>query len=295
MLEIRSIRKTYGAAVAVDGLDLSIRAGETFGLLGPNGAGKSKTIRCTLGIDEPDSGSVVLAGRGSPREPELRALVGYAPQEIALYSELTARENLRFFARMQGLGGARLRGRVEHALEFADLANRADDRVGTFSGGMKRRLNLGCAIVHEPAILLLDEPTVGVDPQSRNHLLTWIKALGRAGTTVLYTTHYIEEAERLCERVAIVDHGRVLACDRIDALLAAHGGRSTCEALVDGPVPAGFPGAVVDGVLRFEADDAGSALARLRDASIGFRSVQIRRPDLESVFLELTGRRLRDA
>lgn len=297
MLTCRGLQKRFGDLLAVDGLDLAIAPGETFGLLGPNGAGKSTTIRMALGVIAPDAGSVEITGRGAPTDPEVRRCLGYAPQELAIYDELTPIENLRFFAELQGLRGARLKERIDWALEFVALTDRRKDRVAGFSGGMKRRLNLACAAVHDPDLLLLDEPTVGVDPQSRNHLFQTVELLAKAGKTIVYTTHYMEEAQRLCSRVAIVDKGRVLACDRTEALIAAHGGRSVVEAELDGaPDPAtNALGTVRDGILRFEAADAGEAVTRLRDAKVNYRALHVRRPDLESVFLELTGRRLRDA
>jgi ABC-2 type transport system ATP-binding protein len=297
MLSIRSLRKSYGGRLAVDGLDLEIAPGETFGLLGPNGAGKSTTIRCALGLTRPDGGEVSLRGLGDPREPRVRARIGYAPQELAVYDEMSGIENLRFFGRLHGLRGARLAERIDWALDFAALADRARDRVAGYSGGMKRRLNLACAAVHDPELLLLDEPTVGVDPQSRNHLFETVEQLAAAGKTVLYTTHYMEEAQRLCDRVAVIDHGRVLACDRVDTLLERHGGRSTVEAELEEPPadPGRLPGRDQDRTLRFEADDARDALATLQRAGVAYRTLHVRRPDLESVFLELTGRSLRDA
>ncbi len=297
MLTLRSLAKRYGKVVAIDDLDLEVEDGETFGLLGPNGAGKSTTIRCALGVTTPDAGMIDIAGRGAPTDPAVRARIGYAPQELAIYDEMTASENLRFFARLQGLRGARLRERVAWALAFAALDDRKHDRVAGYSGGMKRRLNLACAVVHDPDLLLLDEPTVGVDPQSRNHLFDTVERLAGEGKTIVYTTHYMEEAQRLCDRVAIIDHGRVLACDGVDALIAAHGGRAVVEAELDGEPEdaARLPGPVRDGVLRFESRDAADALDRLRAAGVPFRTLHVKQPDLESVFLDLTGRSLRDA
>ncbi|MFO1054576.1 MAG: ABC transporter ATP-binding protein [Planctomycetota bacterium] len=297
MLVLRGIRKSFGSLVAVDSLDLDVERGEALGLLGPNGAGKSTTIRIALGALAPDSGSVELQGIGSPTDPAVRRHLGYAPQDLAVYEELTADENLSFFGRLQGLRGGRLREAVERALELAGLVDRRADRVGTFSGGMKRRLNIACATVHGPSLLLLDEPTVGVDPQSRNHIFESIEALKREGRTIVYTTHYMEEAERLCDRVAIVDHGRVLACDRVEALLSAHGARPSVEVeLHESPTPGmRLPGEYVDGLLRFSVDEPEEALADLRSQGIRWRALRVQRADLESVFLELTGRSLRDA
>ncbi len=297
MLTCRALHKRYGDLVAVAGLDLRVERGETFGLLGPNGAGKSTTIRLALGVLAPDSGDVEIAGLGPPTDPEVRRHVGYAPQELALYEELTATENLRFFGKLQGLTGARLRERIGWALAFAALEDRRKARVSTFSGGMKRRLNLACAAIHDPQLLLLDEPTVGVDPQSRNHLFATVEQLAAAGKTIVYTTHYMEEAERLCRRVAIIDQGKVLAEGTVAALIGTYGGHSLVEAELDDPSQpaAAALGAIGGGVLRLQVADAGEALDRLRAAGIDYRSLHVRRPDLEGVFLQLTGRRLRDA
>ncbi len=298
MLRCHQLTKRFADLVAVDGLDLTVEPGETFGLLGPNGAGKSTTIRMALGVTAPDAGTVEIVGHGAPTEPRTRRAIGYAPQELALYEELTARENLRFFGQLQGLTGSRLRERVTWGLEFAALQDRASDRVDTFSGGMKRRLNLACAALHDPELLLLDEPTVGVDPQSRNHLFDTVEQLAAAGKTIVYTTHYMAEAERLCRRVAIVDHGRVLACDTVSNLIAEHGGSAVVEAELTGEPSAAARelGAIDDhGTLRFETADASAAVDRLTRAGVEYRALHVRRPDLESVFLELTGRSLRDA
>ena len=297
MLSCRGLTKRFGDRIAVDHLDLEIRRGETFGLLGPNGAGKSTTIRMALGVVTPDHGTVEIGGRGAPSDPQVRRCLGYAPQELAIYEELTAAENLRFFAQLQGLTRKHLQERIDWALAFVALGDRQKERSAGFSGGMKRRLNLACAAVHDPELLLLDEPTVGVDPQSRNHLFETVEQLKAAGKTIVYTTHYMEEAQRLCDRVAIVDQGKVLACDTVAALLRAHGGRSVVEAELEGAPSAAAAalGTVRDGLLRFEADDAGDAVARLRAANITYVALHVRRPDLEAVFLNLTGRTLRDA
>ncbi|MBI5851793.1 MAG: ABC transporter ATP-binding protein [Planctomycetes bacterium] len=297
MLRLTGLRKTFGALVAVDGVDLEVAPGETLGLLGPNGAGKSTTIKLALGVLDPDAGSVELAGLGSPRDPDVRRRLGYAPQDLAIYEELSADENLRFFGRLQGLHGRDLSRAVDEALALAGLVDRRRDRTGTYSGGMKRRLNLACATLHAPALLLLDEPTAGVDPQSRNHLFESIEALAARGTTIVYTTHYMEEAERLCDRVAIVDHGRVLACDSVDSLLAAHGSQPVVEVELAElpPASAKLPGPIEDGRLRFGVDEPELALAELRAQGLRWRSLRVQRADLETVFLELTGRSLRDA
>ncbi len=222
MIEVQSLRKSYGSLVAVDGVSFRVDRGETFGLLGPNGAGKTTTILMMTGAIRPDAGSVVLNGSADPSQPEGRRQLGLAPQALALYDALSGAENLSFFARLYGLRGAELRERVARALDFVGLTPRKDDRVSAYSGGMQRRLNLAVALLHEPPVLFLDEPTAGVDPQSRNALFDNIEKMSADGRTILYTTHYMEEAERLCDRVAIMDHGRILDLDTVDELRRKH-------------------------------------------------------------------------
>ena len=230
-IEVQGLRKAYGALVAVDGISFQVERGECFGLLGPNGAGKSTTINCVVGALRSDAGTIRVDGESDPTRPAVRLKIGVAPQPIALYDELTAQENLEFFGKLYGLGGDRLKERVEMALEFSGLTSRRKDRVATYSGGMQRRLNLVCGILHDPPVILLDEPTVGVDPQSRNLIFENIEALKRLGRTIVYTTHYMEEAQRLCDRVAIVDQGKILALDTVEALLRRHGGHPDLEAV----------------------------------------------------------------
>ena len=222
MLTVTDIRKSFGSLRALDGVSLEVRRGEVLGLLGPNGAGKSTALAVCTGQVAADSGSVRIGDAGSPREPAARRLVGLAPQQIALYAELTARENLVFLARIHEVPEPSRR--ADALLDLVGLLPRARDRVGTFSGGMQRRLNLAAALVHDPPLLLLDEPTAGVDPQSRSAILEVVQGLAARGHAVLYTTHYMEEAQRICSRVAIVDHGRVLETGSVESLRAAHGG-----------------------------------------------------------------------
>ncbi len=222
MLTVTDIRKSFGSLRALDGVSLEVRRGEVLGLLGPNGAGKSTALAVCTGQVAPDSGSVSIGDAGSPRDPAARRLVGLAPQQIALYADLTARENLVFLARIHEVPEPSRR--ADALLDMVGLLPRARDRVGTFSGGMQRRLNLAAALVHEPPLLLLDEPTAGVDPQSRSAILDVVQGLAERGHAVLYTTHYMDEAQRICSRVAIVDHGRVLETGTVESLRAAHGG-----------------------------------------------------------------------
>ena len=256
MIEVRDLHKAYGATTAVAGVSFDVRSGETFGLLGPNGAGKTTTIGMLTGVLAPDGGSIHVNGQGSPAEPGTRSQLGVALQALSLYEELSAAENLMFFARLYKLTGVRLRERVEWALEFAGLADRRKDRVKTYSGGMKRRLNLAVALVHDPQVIFLDEPTAGVDPQSRNHIFERIELLRAEGRTVVYTTHYMEEAQRLWDRVAIMDHGKILDLDTVPALVDRYGGRSVVKAeLSRSPADQAVLPAPLDGLsLRFEPD-----------------------------------------
>lgn len=281
MIRFSGVRKTYGQTVAVDALDLEIRRGEVFGLLGPNGAGKSTTVGLAVGLLEPDRGTVEIEGVGPPTLVAARAKIGITPQALALYEEMTAEENLRFFGVLHGLERQALASRVAWALEFVGLTPRAKDRASTYSGGMKRRLNLAIGVINDPPLLLLDEPTVGVDPQSRNAIFDNILAMKREGRTILYTTHYMEEAEKLCDRVGIIDHGKLLALDTVPGLIAAHGGRSTLVFSENGAES------------RVETDDPVAELARLGDRARHGR-FRLEQPDLEAVFLRLTGRTLRD-
>ncbi len=296
MLRATDLVKTYGAIKAVRGVSFEVEAGESFALLGPNGAGKSTTLHMLVGALMPDGGRVRLDGDRDPADPETRRLIGIAPQDLAIYEELSAEENLAFFGRIYGLSGKHLTRRVEWGLELAGLQERRKDRAETFSGGMKRRLNLACAVLHEPRVLLCDEPTVGVDPQSRNHIFESIEALRAEGCTLLYTTHYMEEAERLCERVAIMDHGELLAIDSVDALIEEHGGAAIVEAELSEPPSAGveLPGTLEGTTLRVETDTPLAVVQRLGAEGIDIRRLRIDRPDLERVFLHLTGRSLRD-
>jgi ABC-2 type transport system ATP-binding protein len=281
MLTLSHVTKRYGSRTAVDDLSLTVRRGEVLGVLGPNGAGKSTTVALAVGLLEPDSGEVVMEGCGSPALPRVRAGIGVAPQALAVYDLLSGEENLSFFAEVYGLSGAALRRRVAECLAFVGLSDRARDRAGDYSGGMKRRLNLAAALVHEPELLLLDEPTVGVDPHSRNAIFDNIESLNRDGLTVIYTTHYLEEAERLCDRIAIIDAGRLLAIGTMEELLTAHGGAPTLV------VVAG------EREIRLQTSDPLAELNQLA-AVDEVRSFHVERPTLEHVFLHLTGRSLRD-
>src|SRR5262245_42464563 len=224
ILEVVNLHKRYGPTVALDGVGFQVEEGEIFGLLGPNGAGKTTLLSMISCLLAPTSGEVRILGRRVSRsDRELRRHVGIVPQDLAVYGQLTARENLAFFGELYGLTGAALRTNVDDVLQAIGLADRADDRADNFSGGMKRRLNLGAALVHRPELLLLDEPTVGVDPQSRAHIFEEVRRLNASGVTVVYTSHYMEEVQTLCPRVGILDHGQLIACDAVPRLLQEHG------------------------------------------------------------------------
>lgn len=272
-IEVRGLVRRFGERLALDGLDLELARGQALGLLGPNGAGKTTTIRVLSTLCAPSAGSVRVLGLDPQRQAsELRARIGVVPQELALYDSLRARENLEFFGRMHQLRGARLAERVEWALELSGLRERAQDLVRTFSGGMKRRLNLVAALLHEPELLFMDEPTVGVDPQSRNHVFEMVERLHAQGLTLVYTTHQLGEVERLCDRIVILDAGRAVAQGTLADL--QRGQRTPARAFA-----------------RVELDER--TRARLEGAGIGFR-VEEELPGLEAIFLALTGRALRD-
>lgn len=295
LIEASGLRKRFGEVEAVRGVDLRLNKAETFGLLGPNGAGKSTTIHMLVGALPPDAGQVTIDG-GDVRDTSVRRKIGIAPQELAIYNELSAQENLAFFARIYGLRGEQLAERVDWGLRFAGLTDRAKDRVGTYSGGMKRRLNLACAAVHRPSVLLCDEPTVGVDPQSRNHIFESIETLKDEGCTLLYTTHYMEEAERLCDRVAIMDHGEILAVGGVEDLVEEHGGLARVRAELSA-VPddiSTLPGPLNGSTFSVETQHPFDVIAKLGQLPITMTEMHLQQPDLERVFLQLTGRNLRD-
>jgi ABC-2 type transport system ATP-binding protein len=330
-LEVADLRKNYGALTALHGVSFTVHEGELFGLLGPNGAGKTTLLSIVSCLLDATAGEVLLQGRPVRRgDRGLKRAIGVVPQELAIYGDLTARENLRFFGELYGLGGAALRDRVRKVLAAVALEDKADDRVRSFSGGMKRRLNLGAALVHGPRLLLLDEPTVGVDPQSRNHIFEEVRRLNAAGVTVVYTSHYMEEVQALCTRVGIIDHGRLAACDTIPNLLRQLNGlirirvprvtpglRERLKELPDcflsdpdgwrleraaaAVTPAAPAGRLPDRegrTLELNCRDVNATLVRvvalLHDLKVELISLETEEPNLERVFLHLTGRELRD-
>ncbi|NLX24919.1 MAG: ABC transporter ATP-binding protein [Lentisphaerae bacterium] len=303
MISVRNVYKRYGRTVALDGLSFEVEEGTMFGLLGPNGAGKTTLISCLCGMVHPDQGELCIQGLADLTQIDVRSCLGVVPQSIALYEELSALGNLRFFGRLFGLSGAQLEERVEACLAISLLKDRAKDSVATYSGGMKRRLNLACSLLHDPKVILLDEPTVGVDPQSRNLIFDTIENMKAQGKTLIYTTHYMEEAQRMCDRVAIMDAGKILALDSVPNLIAQYGGAARVEAcLTDGVVDKdqilsrldNETACVVDQTLRFDSCNPLAELTGLYNAGIQLSSLKMEAADLEDVFLNLTGRTLRD-
>lgn len=308
MFRIEGLTKRFGEIRAVDGVSFEVRKGELYGLLGPNGAGKTTTMSMLSGLLAPDEGRILFDGFDLAAEPiKIKGRLGVVPQEPALYETLTARENLRFWGGLYGLAGAVLDKAVDRVLDETGLAARAKEPVKTFSGGMKRRLNLGIGLVHGPQAVLMDEPTVGIDPQARLNIFEVVRNVVAAGTTVLYTTHYLEEAETLCDRIGIMDHGRILAEGTLDELKRQVGGRDTVA--VTGPFDADaaraqaalVPGAQIVSaeagrlVLSVEGSrGAVDALGSILASGLGAEGVTLQPPSLSTLFLSLTGRELRD-
>jgi len=321
MIETRDLAKTYETAdgeevLAVKGIDLEIRKGEIFSLLGPNGAGKTTTISMISGLVEPTRGDAEIGGFSITEQPlEAKRLMGVVPQEIALYNTLTARQNLEFFGKMYGLRGAILNERVDEVLEFVGLTDRQKDKVENYSGGMKRRLNVGVGLLHKPDLVYMDEPTVGIDPQSRRRILDTVMELrDERGMTLLYTTHLMEEAQELSDRVGIMDHGEIIALGTQDELIQSVGEEDTLILKIGGSeIDEGLPDQLqrevpgVTQVLVEQGDESQITISAKRGrkalpdviqlteaAGVEVQSVAVREPDLEAVFLHLTGRALRD-
>ncbi|GGO67687.1 ABC transporter ATP-binding protein [Nonomuraea cavernae] len=309
VLEITDLTKRYGDLLAVDHMSFAVEEGETYGLLGPNGAGKTTTISMVVGVLDRDGGEVLIDGlRHDVTSVKTKALIGYVPQELALYPDLTARENLRFFGHLYGLTARPARMRITEVLELVELHERADEAVTKYSGGMMRRLNIAIGLLNRPRLLVLDEPTAGVDPHSRNAILESVQRLAAEGVATLYTTHYMEEAERLCDRVGIVDAGHMLAegtrrelvglLDEHDRVIlrVADGAARAVPTLRD--LPGVLKAGGEDGDLELIVNEARSLLpaiiGALGEAGVEVRSVEVREPDLESVFLHITGKALRD-
>lgn len=311
MLSATHLSKSYGGRAAVSDVSLRLTPGRVLGLLGPNGAGKSTTVAMLCGLLPPERGDVAFddgVSLTAGRVDAFKRRIGLVPQDLALYEELPARQNLTLFGALYGMHGAALGRRVDAALDLVGLRDRAKDRPSTFSGGMKRRLNIACALVHDPDVLVLDEPTVGIDPQSRNAIFENLETLRDAGKALLYTTHYMEEVERLCERIVIIDHGVVVADDTLPALLRRADGGERIELTVAGDAGAAL-GALAPladlrcvahgaGQLRVEvaslAADGARVLGACAEAGVVVRDMRCERRTLEDVFLALTGRQLRD-
>lgn len=306
---LTDVVKRYDQKLTVDHVNFSIQEGEIFGLLGPNGAGKSTTISMICGLLKVDGGDIVIDGLSVKDKPlEVKKKIGLVPQDLALYENMTAAENVSFFGKLYGLRGKLLKERIEEALAFTGLSDRAKEKPSTFSGGMKRRLNIACAIMHHPKLIIMDEPTVGIDPQSRNHILESVKALNKLGSAVIYTSHYMEEVAAICDRVAIMDKGHIIACGTEHELRerVSHEERIVVKAAKITP-------ALIDElkhhprISRVELNEdtvelyLPSSQSELQDILFIFAkhegviaSLKIEEPDLETLFLSLTGRTLRD-
>lgn len=309
ILDVSDLRKRFGDIQAVDGVSFKIEQGESYGLLGPNGAGKTTTISMVCGLTKRDGGEVSVDGNSvNGNAAKAKEAIGYVPQEVALYPDLSGQENLRFFGRLYSLSGKELTKRVEAVLEIVGLSDRAKDRVSQYSGGMKRRLNIAAGLLHEPRLLVLDEPTVGVDPQSRNAILENVEQLKNQGLAVLYTTHYMEEAERLCDRVGIIDQGKIIAEGTRRELVSRLGQSDRIQLTATGDLEQ-FAKASKDkdGVEEATVTEQGvdlicsegrrllpSILELAEKSRVDVSSVEVFEPDLEAVFLHLTGKALRD-
>lgn len=309
VVEIKNLVKRYGDFLALDNVNLSIKEGDIFGLLGPNGAGKTTAINTMVGLTQMDGGEIKLFGKSiRSSEIEIKKNIGIVPQDIAVFDDLTANENVTFFGRLYGLSGSLLKERVEEALNFTGLYDKKKEFPKKYSGGMKRRLNIACAIVHRPRLIIMDEPTVGIDPQSRNHILQSVRELNKLGSTIIYTSHYMEEIEDICSDIAIMDHGRVIAHGTNDELkgLIAFEEKTVIDlssinyTIVDGvKTIGGVRDCIVDGnrvtvVSEKNSKNLGKIIDTITNGEAEILSLNVEKPTLEGVFLTLTGRKLRD-
>ncbi|HOR87062.1 MAG TPA: ABC transporter ATP-binding protein [Bacillota bacterium] len=308
-LKVENLYKNFGSTKAVDGISFEVNRGEVFGLLGPNGAGKSTTISAISTLIPPTSGEILFEGRNIfTEENSLRQNLGVVPQDIALYPTLTGYENLNFWGNMYGLKGSGLKKRIGEVTEIIGLNGRIKERVDKYSGGMKRRLNIGAALLHNPKLLVMDEPTVGIDPQSRNHILDTVLELNRQGTTIIYTSHYMEEAEYLCSRICIMDQGRIIASGTKEQLIGLVKGKTRISLRLDKAdkdMPErlrSIKGVASAELMKDEIDISGEnvdivlseIIARVTEHGGRISSIDVRKPNLEEVFLHLTGKALRD-
>lgn len=311
MLHVNRVRKSFGKTEVVKGVTFSVDQGESFGLLGPNGAGKSTTISMICGLLPYNEGEITVGGYSVKDHPlEIKRKIGVVPQDIALYPTMSAKDNLLFWGKMYGLSGRDVKKRADEILEFVGLHDRAKDKIETFSGGMKRRINIGAALMHKPELLIMDEPTVGIDPQSRNHILETVKELNKEGMTIIYTSHYMEEVEFLCKRIGIIDHGEVIAIGTKDDLCNRLSGGTIVKmevnvfkpSLIDElnalPITEKVIGKEEEKTLEIFVSSSHQALGELVTAAVKnnveVSSIQVQEPNLESLFLQLTGRSLRD-
>jgi len=309
MIEVKGLIKKFKDVTALDCVDFSVKEGEIIGLLGPNGAGKSTFINILCGLISSDKGDSKIFGKDTRKDmKKIKSDIGVVPQDLAIYGDLTAYENVKFFASLYGIRGKKAHECVMEALKFVELDDKAKLKPSTFSGGMKRRLNIACAIAHSPKLIFMDEPTVGIDPQSRNHILQSVKKLNESGTTIVYTSHYMEEVEEICGRIFILDHGKVIAegnKEELTALITDYKEINITVGLIDEEVLKDMKDIkgiedvkLEDNVIHITSDknkdNMNEILDYLRAREIGIRSIQMKVPNLEAVFLSLTGRKLRD-
>ncbi|MEO7990292.1 MAG: ABC transporter ATP-binding protein [Chryseolinea sp.] len=280
MVKLENVTKRFGSKTVVDNVSFEIRKGELFGLLGPNGAGKTTTINMIIGGLNPESGNIRING-DAPGKQSVKRLLGIVPQTVALYESLSAQQNLNFFGQLYGLAGKDLNDRIEHVFAIVNLAERRNERVSKYSGGMKRRLNIAAALLHRPSLLILDEPTVGVDPQSRNSIFESLRALKKEGCTIILTSHYLEEAQKLCDRVGIMDEGKLVAEDSVEKLISDFGGKSLLTVETS------------KGKTKIETDQPVKEIIRMNEEDT-ILSLQMESPNLEKAFLNITGKHLRD-